>query len=88
MKKAPPQRCCKPVNLLQTTVKLFIWIIVDTVVEHGIAIGFAPTKEEAIEAICEECVDEFRDELRKELLEVEPDIATSQPHGYFSESPT
>jgi predicted nucleic acid-binding OB-fold protein len=69
--------------------KLFIWTLSDTVVEYGTAIGFAPTKEKAIEAICDGIeYEDLREELREELQKSEPDIATSEIHGYFANSPT
>lgn len=68
--------------------KLFIWTISDTVVEYGTAIGFAATKEEAIEEICYEAAEDLREALRAELQTLEPEIATEHPHGLFIESPT
>ncbi|MBW4421565.1 MAG: hypothetical protein KME13_20460 [Myxacorys californica WJT36-NPBG1] len=68
--------------------KLFIWTISDTVVEHGTAIGFAKTREEAIEEICKKTSNHLRKELRQELQSLEPDIETDQPHGMFKVSPT
>lgn len=69
--------------------KLFIWHISDAVVEQGIAFAIAPTKEEAISAICEEVTDpEMNEELRAELEESEPAIATSEVHGEFFISST
>lgn len=69
--------------------KLFIWTISDTVVEQGTAIGFAATKAEAIEAICDEIEDEeIRVPLRDELEQREPDVEVETTYGWFSESPT
>jgi predicted nucleic acid-binding OB-fold protein len=69
--------------------KLFIWTISDTVAEYGTAIGFAPTMEEAIEAICDGIeYEDLREEVRQELQRLEPEIETSEPYGSFVESPT
>lgn len=68
--------------------KLFVWTISDTIVEYGIAIGFADSVEAAIEAICYEIEDPgFEEEVRQELQNNEPDVY-EETYGFFSESPT
>lgn len=71
--------------------KLFIWVISDTVVEHGLAIALAPTKAAAIDAVCNTFAafeEEEADQLRAELKATEPRTETDQTFGYFSASPT